>query len=92
MIVNSHMKGTTLVCDYSEGEIEFEEIGRVKVGCKKTPIKGSYYCIDHQFSTIPTEQVMIIKIVIIYFGKLTRIMTANIINILVFFLFFRVVW
>lgn len=69
MIVDSHMKGTTLVCDYSEGEIEFEKIGRVKVGCKKTSIKGSYYCIDHQFSTIPTEQVMIIKIVIIYFGK-----------------------
>lgn len=29
MIVDGHMKGTRLVCDYSEGEIEFEEIGRV---------------------------------------------------------------
>lgn len=39
MVVDGHMKGTRLVCDYSEGEIECEEIGSVKVGCKKTPIK-----------------------------------------------------
>lgn len=69
MIVDGHMKGTRLVCDYSEGEIECEEIGSVKVGCKKTPIKGSYYCVGHQFSTVPTEQVRIIKIVIIFFGR-----------------------
>lgn len=68
MIVDGHMKGTRLVCDYSEGEIECEEIGSVKVGCKKTPIK-SYYCVDQQFSTVPTEQVRIIKIVIIFFGR-----------------------
>lgn len=42
----------------------------VQVGCKKTPIKG-YYCVDHQFSTISTEQVRIIKIVIIFLvGKI----------------------
>lgn len=69
MIVDGHMKGTRLVGDYSEGEIECEEIGSVKVGCKKTPFKGSYYCVDHQFSTVPTEQVRIIKIVIIFFGR-----------------------
>lgn len=41
------------------------------MGCKKTPIKGSYYCVNHQFSTISTEQVGIIKIVIIFLvGKI----------------------
>lgn len=71
MIVDGHMKGTRLVCDYSEGEIECEEIGSVQVGCKKTPIKVSYYCEDHQFSTISTEQVRMIKIVIIFLvGKI----------------------
>lgn len=71
MIVDGHMKGTRLVCDYSEGEIECEEIGSVQVGCKKTPIKGSYYRVNHQFSTISTEQVGIIKIVIIFLvGKI----------------------
>lgn len=56
MIVDGHMKGTRLVCDYSEGEIEGEEIGSIQVGCKKTQINGSYYCVDHQFSTISKEQ------------------------------------
>lgn len=56
MIVDGHMKGIRLVCDYLEGEIECEELGSVQVGCKKTPIKGSNYCVDHQFYTISTEQ------------------------------------
>lgn len=64
MIVKGHMKGTRLIWDYSEGEIECWGIGTVKEECKKTPIKGNYYCVDHKFPTVPTEQVRIIKIVI----------------------------
>lgn len=87
MIVDGHMKGTRLVWDYSKGEIECEEIGSEKVGCKKTPIKGSYYYVDHQFSTIPTKQARIIKIVIIFLVGKKRIMTANTVYILVFVFF-----
>ena len=55
-MIDGHMKGTRLVCDYDGDEICSEEIGVLRIGCKKTPLKGSYFCIDHQDCHI-SEQV-----------------------------------
>ena len=49
LVIDGHMKGTRNVCDNTQdGHINCEELGNVTVGCKHTPLKGSYYCTQHQ--------------------------------------------
>lgn len=56
LILDGHMKGTRLVCDHSYGRIvQSDEVGEVELGCPQTPLKGSYYCLEHQSDRLVDE-------------------------------------
>ncbi|XP_062572427.1 uncharacterized protein LOC134234383 [Saccostrea cucullata] len=57
LIIDGHMKGTRLVCDFMEGDICCEEIGSITVGCNQTPVKGSYFCVNHQHSLMKVNKI-----------------------------------
>lgn len=47
--LDGHAKGSRLVCSVTNAvEHSSEELGVIETGCPLSPLKGSYYCIEHQ--------------------------------------------
>ena len=49
-VMDGCMKGSRLVCAADDViELKSNELGTVMTGCRNNPLKGSYYCLDHQY-------------------------------------------
>ena len=64
LVIDGHMKGTRSTCDERNETLYCEELGNISIGCKKTPLKGSYYCTEHQPIKIEREKVSVVIIVL----------------------------